>query len=84
MQAVKKDESPWIGFDLDEVLANLRDPMSEGMTRMIGKPIHWHHWDDYNFFEAHTTLERFLQMIVDEGCCRVANPKKRLPRRSRG
>lgn len=59
-------EQRWVGFDLDEVVAVLRDPMATGLSKIRGHQLDWREWKHYDFFDKYTTRERFLEMIVEE------------------
>lgn len=49
-------------FDLDDVLANLRDPIQAALTKRFGKDIHHREWDRYDLSDIY---EVPLNEIVD-------------------
>lgn len=58
---------PMVGFDLDEVLLNLRDGTHSALTRRLGSCPPPAEWNQYNFF--HTVgvpTEEYLSMLVEE------------------
>jgi hypothetical protein len=34
-------------FDLDDVLANLRESLYQTLTQVTGVDLHWRHWQHY-------------------------------------
>lgn len=38
---------PYVVFDLDDVLANLREHLMQMLKKRTGKDIHWHQWHEY-------------------------------------
>lgn len=43
----------WVAFDMDEVLANIREPMCEAINKETGSNIHWKEWKTYNLAEVY-------------------------------
>lgn len=67
--AEKKDENaqPIIGFDLDEVLCNLRDGTMAALRRRHGYYPHWSEWTTFGHNRAHgVSDEEYLRIIVEE------------------
>lgn len=68
-------EERWVGFDLDDVLANMREPMCASMTRRVGKKFSVSDWTDYDYFDGHMSAKEFLQMLVDDRVLETCSPE---------
>lgn len=68
-------DEKWIGFDLDDVLANLREPMGEGLGKIPGASADWRSWSTYDFFSAYMSSTEFLQMIIDDKMLELCQPE---------
>ncbi len=58
---------PYIVFDLDDVLANLRDHLMAMLWRKTGRHIHWNDWQQYELgsvYEASTEI--IMQWVLEE------------------
>lgn len=64
----------WVGFDLDDVLANMRDDMVRSFSQRCGIDYQVSDWTDYTFFQKHMNLDEFLKMIVDDEIIRKCKP----------
>lgn len=56
----------WIGFDLDDVVANLRDLFVKSMNQKLGVNIQVKDWLSYDHFQSYMSAQEFLQLIVDD------------------
>jgi hypothetical protein len=58
---------PFVAFDLDEVILNLRDGCHAALARRLGGYPHWSQWTDFLHMEKRGVLvKQFLDMIVEE------------------
>lgn len=65
----------WIGFDLDDVLANMRTPMCKSYSKATGQNVKIEDWTDYNFFLEKMSPATFLQMIIDDRILHTCQPE---------
>lgn len=69
------DRETWVGFDLDDCLCNMREPLCAAMQRHTGKTMAVSSWSAYDFFSAHMDLDEFLALIVKEGVVDLCLPE---------
>lgn len=67
MPDLNNENEVWVAFDLDDCLANMRDPLRASMERHTGKTLQCSDWDTYDFFKEYMDLEAFLALIVKDG-----------------
>lgn len=66
---------PYVGFDLDDVLVDLRSHLSKSMSDRMGRHIDWRHWQSYNFYEGMMSHQDFMQMIIDDRLLEQCRPE---------
>lgn len=71
----RNTSGPWVGFDVDEVLANLRDGLARQMTTRFGKDLDWRQWHDYSFFLPHMSQQEFYGMIMEDRLLEQCQPE---------
>jgi len=56
----------FVAFDLDDVLANLRDHLMEVLNRHTGLSIHWQRWDRYELSGVYgLSIEQILNLVME-------------------
>ena len=56
----------YVVFDLDDVLANLRDHLMRMLRRQTGREIHWNEWHEYELGSVYnTTTESIMQWVLE-------------------
>ncbi len=69
-------EQPFIVFDLDDTLANLRHHIHEAMTLSTGRHIPIEAWSDYSIYEKFgVTYDQFLDIIKTHQCLEKCHPE---------
>lgn len=59
--------TPFVAFDLDDVLANLRDPMMTMLRQRTGKNIHWNQWQSYELGPLYgTSSEKIMEWVLED------------------
>lgn len=69
------DSEIWVGFDLDDCLCNMREPLCAAMQRHTGKKMAVSSWSSYDFFSAHMDIDDFLALIIKEGVVDLCLPE---------
>lgn len=65
-----------IVFDLDEVLANLRDPIMRAMHKASGKLIHHREWEKHDLTQAYqVSNEVLLEIFCEHAVLQSAHPE---------
>ncbi|MDJ0862569.1 MAG: hypothetical protein QNJ82_10050 [Gammaproteobacteria bacterium] len=60
------DTQSYVVFDLDDVLANLRDHLMNMLVRQTGHGIHWNQWHEYELGSVYqTTTERIMGWVLE-------------------
>jgi len=54
-------------FDLDDVLANLRESLYQTLTRVTGIDLHWRHWQHYDLRQHYSTIAERLDEVLVHG-----------------
>jgi hypothetical protein len=68
-------QRPFVVFDLDEVLCDLRHGTHEALTGLVPNYPHWTKWLNYFHFEQQgISLDRFLELLVDHQILENAQP----------
>jgi FMN phosphatase YigB (HAD superfamily) len=66
----------YIAFDLDDVLANLRDPLMTVLNRETGRDIHWRQWTEYELSGIYgASVERIMDWVHRFGVLEAATPE---------
>jgi 5'(3')-deoxyribonucleotidase len=61
------NNTPFVVFDLDDVLANLRDPMMTMLRQRTGKNIHWNQWQSYELGPLYeTSSEKIMEWVLED------------------
>jgi 5'(3')-deoxyribonucleotidase len=59
--------TPFVVFDLDDVLANLRDPMMTMLRQRTGKNIHWSQWQSYELGPRYgTSSDNIMEWVLED------------------
>ena len=59
--------TPFVAFDLDDVLANLRDSMMTMLRERTGKNIHWKQWQSYELGPLYgTSSEEIMEWVLED------------------
>jgi hypothetical protein len=59
--------APFVAFDLDDVLANLRDHLMDVLNRHTGRSIHWQRWDRYELSGVYDlSVEQILDLVLKQ------------------
>jgi 5'(3')-deoxyribonucleotidase len=58
--------APYVVFDLDDVLANLREHMMSMLIERTGRNIHWRQWQDYELSGLYRTSNEEIMHWVRE------------------
>ena len=58
--------APYVVFDLDDVLANLREHLMSMLRERTGRNIHWRHWRDYELSGLYRTSNEEIMHWVRE------------------
>lgn len=67
---------PFVAFDLDDVLANLRDPLMCALNRRTGLDWHWNDWTEYRLTERYRASVADIQRwVVDDAVLEQATPE---------
>lgn len=62
-------------LDIDDTLANLRDPLMVALNEYTGKDIHWNDWDAYNLAEIYgMDISDFYACLTDSDVLRKTKP----------
>jgi len=62
-------------LDIDDSLANLRDPLMHTLNEYTGKNIHWEEWDAYNLAEIYgMTISDFYACLLESDILRNVKP----------
>ncbi len=57
----------YVVFDLDDVLANLRDNLMEMLRKRTGVNIHWRHWNEYKLDGIYgVSVEEIMQWVLED------------------
>ena len=68
--------APYVAFALDDVLANLREPLMCALNRRTGLDWHWHDWTEYKLCERYrATVEDVQRWLVDDAVLEQALPE---------
>ncbi len=58
---------PYVVFDLDDVLANLREHLMSMLRKRTGKDIHWHQWCEYKLEGLYgISGEKIMQWVHED------------------
>jgi 5'(3')-deoxyribonucleotidase len=67
--------TPYAGFDLDGVIADVHHGMAESMQRATGVNLHWSQWHAYDFFKFYgMEVDQFLELLVRDRVLETAPP----------
>jgi len=70
---VRRHPRPYVAFDLDDVLANLRDHLMVVLNRETGRDIHWRQWDRYELSGVYDlSIEQILHLVLEHGVLEAA------------
>ena len=62
-------------IDIDDTLANLRDPLMRALNEYTGKDIHWEDWDVYDLSHIYgMTVADFKACLIESDVLREAKP----------
>ena len=63
-------------FDLDDVLANLRESLYQTLTQVTGVDLHWRHWQHYDLRQHYSTIaERLDEVLICERTLEACHPE---------
>ena len=68
-------EELWVGFDLDDVLVDLRTHLSRSISERMGRHIDWRNWQSYNFYEGMMSHQDFMSMIIEDRLLEKCRPE---------
>jgi 5'(3')-deoxyribonucleotidase len=67
------ESSPYVVFDLDDVLANLREQLMNMLRLRTGRDIHWRDWRSYKLDGLYgVSVEQILRWVMEEGVLEAA------------
>jgi 5'(3')-deoxyribonucleotidase len=67
------ESSPYVVFDLDDVLANLREQLMNMLRLRTGRDIHWRDWRNYKLDGLYgVSVEQILRWVMEEGVLEAA------------
>ncbi len=70
--------SPYVVFDLDDVLANLREELMTMLRLRTGRDIHWREWRSYKLDGLYgVSVKQILQWVMEEEVLEAAALERR-------
>lgn len=73
MRPAANSERPWVVFDMDEVVCNLRQGVQAALAKRFGTYPHWVTWNRYfHFNDVGLDLNSFLEILVEDRVCENA------------
>jgi 5'(3')-deoxyribonucleotidase len=59
--------APFVVFDLDDTLANLREHLMDALNRRTGRQVHWSEWRRYELVSVYdVSVEQILAWVLED------------------